>query len=130
MSAPAGAAVSSPGAIPASQSGLDPGKEDRAERGLPIIPALDGFRATAIFAIVLLHLLAVFVNPTGDAGRIFTYGPLPNAVDVLFILSGFVVFLPTVARGGDFGPVIPYAIRRGARLLPGLLARDRARRRR
>ena len=98
--------------------GLDPGKEARAAAGLPIVPALDGFRAMAIFSIVLLHLIGVFVNPGGDVARILTYGPLPNAVDILFILSGFVVFLPTVARGGEFGPVGGYAIRRAARLLP------------
>jgi peptidoglycan/LPS O-acetylase OafA/YrhL len=39
-------------------------------------------------------------------------------VDVLFIVSGFVVFLPTVAQNGKFGSVGGYAIRRGARLLP------------
>ncbi len=105
-------------ALPASQSGLDPGKEYRSRQGLPVLPALDGFRAAAIFAIVLLHLSGALINPTSAAGRVLVYGPLPNAVDVLFILSGFVVFLPTVARGGDFGPRIPYAIRRGARLLP------------
>lgn len=101
-----------------SASGLDAGKESRAAQGLPIVPALDGFRALAIFAIVFLHLISVFLNPTSSTGEILTYGPLPNAVDVLFIISGFVVFLPTVARGGDFGPVIPYAIRRAARLIP------------
>jgi peptidoglycan/LPS O-acetylase OafA/YrhL len=41
-------------------------------------------------------------------------------VNVLFIVSGFVVFLPTVARGGDLGSVSAYALRRGARLFPAL----------
>lgn len=94
---------------------IDAGKESRLAEGLPIVPALDGFRAAAIFAIVFLHLIP---TPEGSLGRILTLGPLPNAIDVLFIISGFVVFLPTVARGGEFGPLIPYAIRRGARLLP------------
>ena len=37
---------------------------------------------------------------------------------MLFIVSGFVVFLPTVARNGSFGSVSGFAIRRAARLLP------------
>ena len=37
---------------------------------------------------------------------------------MLFVISGFVVFLPTVARGGEFGSVAGYAIRRAARLVP------------
>ena len=42
----------------------------------------------------------------------------PQFVDILFVVSGFVVFLPTVAQRGNFGSVPGYAIRRGARLLP------------
>lgn len=95
--------------------GEDPGKLDRARRGIPVIPALDGFRALAIFGIVLLHTTGV---PESSGLRTLQTGTLPNMVDVLFILSGFVVFLPTVARGGEFGSVASYAIRRAARLLP------------
>ncbi len=39
-------------------------------------------------------------------------------ITILFVVSGFVVFLPTVARGGDLGSVGGYALRRAARLLP------------
>jgi peptidoglycan/LPS O-acetylase OafA/YrhL len=102
----------------AGRATLDPGKEYRAASGIPIVPALDGFRAFAIFGIVALHLIGALAYPRSDAGLILTYGPLPNLVDILFILSGFVVFLPTVARGGDFGSVGAYAMRRAARLLP------------
>jgi peptidoglycan/LPS O-acetylase OafA/YrhL len=45
-------------------------------------------------------------------------GTLGQWVDALFVISGFVVFLPTVARGGNFGSVGAYAIRRAARLVP------------
>lgn len=93
----------------------DPGKEYRAARGIPIIPALDGFRAFAILGIVTLHLSGTLTTPEI---RVLVFGTLPNMVDVLFILSGFVVFLPTVAQGGRFGSVGAYALRRGARLLP------------
>ncbi len=54
----------------------------------------------------------------GSLGAQLIWGTGPQLVDVLFIVSGFVVFLPTVARGGQFGSVGGYAIRRGARLLP------------
>ena len=36
----------------------------------------------------------------------------------LFITSGFVIFLPTAARYGDFGRLSSFAIRRAARLIP------------
>lgn len=93
----------------------DPGKQDRAAHGIPIIPALDGFRAFAILGIVALHLSGM---PGTSGLRVLVFGTLPNMVDVLFIISGFVVFLPTVAQGGRFGSVGAYALRRGARLLP------------
>jgi peptidoglycan/LPS O-acetylase OafA/YrhL len=96
----------------------DPGKQFRAAEGIPIVPAMDGFRAFAILGIVLLHLLAAYWLVLPAAVRWFAEGALPNFVDILFILSGFVVFLPTVARGGRFGRVGPYALRRIARLLP------------
>lgn len=97
---------------------IDPGKRFRREQGLPVVPVLDGFRAFAILGIVLLHLMAVYLLPLSASEEFITNGILPNLVDILFILSGFVVFLPTVARRGDFGPVSFYAIRRAARLMP------------
>ena len=97
--------------------GHDPGKEYRADSGIPIVPSMDGFRAFAIAGIVLLHLIASTGMSNDREFRIAVYGVLPSMVEVLFILSGFVVFLPTVVRG-EFGPVRPFAIRRAARLLP------------
>lgn len=98
--------------------GGDPGKEDRAVAGLPVIPALDGFRAYAILGIVLFHLLGSTALITSEASRHAIYAVLPSMVEVLFIISGFVVFLPTVARNGEFGGVRSYALRRAARLIP------------
>ena len=97
--------------------GHDPGKEYRAEQGIPIVPAMDGFRALAIAGIVLLHLIATAGMPVDSTARTAIYGILPNAVEALFILSGFVVFLPTVVRG-EFGSVGAYGVRRAARLVP------------
>jgi peptidoglycan/LPS O-acetylase OafA/YrhL len=49
----------------------------------------------------------------------FVQATIGQSIDVLFVISGFVVFLPTVARRGDFGRVGAYAIRRAARIVPG-----------
>ena len=95
----------------------DPGKEDRAATGIPVVPVMDGFRAYAILAIVLFHLAYYTSELSSPASRVLLWGTLPNLVDALFIVSGFVVFLPTVARG-RFGRVREYALRRGARLFP------------
>ena len=97
----------------------DPGKEFRSSSGLPIVPAFDGFRAFAIMGVVLLHLITIEQYAAGSSfDAALVWGFLGRAVEVLFVVSGFVVFLPTVARGGEFGPVGPYALRRAARLAP------------
>lgn len=98
----------------------DPGKERREAAGLPVVPAFDGFRAYSIMAVVALHLLLYTstLSGAGDRTLYLVQGTLGQAVDVLFIVSGFVVFLPTVARGGDFGNVGAFAVRRAARLVP------------
>ena len=47
------------------------------------------------------------------------FGTLPRVpLVILFVVSGFVLFLPTAARGGRFGDVGAYALRRAARILP------------
>lgn len=117
QSSTAGAAE--PAGLPGTH---DPGKESRARAGIPVVPSMDGFRAFAILGIVLLHLISAVIQPRGEFARTLTYGTLPYFVEVLFILSGFVVFLPTVARAGDFGDLRGYAIRRAARLLPAYWA--------
>ncbi len=85
------------------------------------MPAFDGYRAFAIMAIVLFHIIhsSGYLDRVGDSlGGQLIWGTGPQLVDVLFIVSGFVVFLPTVAQGGQFGSVRGYSIRRAARLLP------------
>ena len=99
----------------------DPGKEYRSQHGVPVVPAFDGYRAFAIMSIVLLHVITtagVTARAGGSAGGQLIWGTLPQFVDILFVVSGFVVFLPTVAAAGRFGSVGSYAIRRAARLLP------------
>lgn len=93
----------------------DPGQADRQSRGIPVVPVFDGFRALAIFGIVIFHLLPA--GPNGDSWVRFQNATFGQLIDVLFIVSGFVVFLPT-AWQGRFGSVKSYAVRRAARLLP------------
>jgi peptidoglycan/LPS O-acetylase OafA/YrhL len=99
----------------------DPGKAARAASGIPIVPVFDGFRAFAIIGVVLLHLLGVSgLVATGDTGVIarLTWATVGHAIDVLFIVSGFVVFLPMAFHRGQTGSIRSYAIRRVARLYP------------
>jgi peptidoglycan/LPS O-acetylase OafA/YrhL len=103
----------------------DPGKQSRVAAGIPVVAAFDGYRAYAILAIVLLHVLGysgVLPAAHGNWFAQLILGTFGQWVDVLFVVSGFVVFLPTVARGGEFGNVGSYAIRRAARLAPAYWA--------
>ena len=101
---------------------LDPGKEARAAGGIPIVGAFDGYRAVAIFLIALFHifLFSGVAGAVGDSpGGVAIFGTLPRVpLVILFVVSGFVLFLPTAARGGRFGDVGAYALRRAARILP------------
>jgi peptidoglycan/LPS O-acetylase OafA/YrhL len=99
----------------------DPGKEWRRGRGIPVVRAFDGYRALAVVAVVLFHVFEVcgVTHHAGDsAAGVLIWGLLPGGLYAFFIVSGFVMFLPTVARDGDFGRVGAFAIRRAARLLP------------
>lgn len=103
----------------------DPGKQRRAQVGIPVVPVFDGYRAYAVFGVVFLHILLFSgVLPLVGSGWMLAlvHGTLGQSIDVLFIVSGFVVFLPTVARAGDFGSVKAYGIRRAARLVPAYWA--------
>ena len=94
-------------------------REERGAGGKPYIPALNGFRAFAILGIVVFHVLALSAPPD-DPGRNFDYlvwGWLSGLLDTFFIVSGCVLFLPIVARGG-MGDVGDWIRKRGARLFP------------
>jgi peptidoglycan/LPS O-acetylase OafA/YrhL len=88
---------------------------------VPIVPALDGFRAYAILGVVALHLFGisgVLEATDGTAIPVVIWGVLGNVIDAFFIITAFVLFLPVVARGGELGSVGTYALGRAARLLP------------
>ena len=100
----------------------DPGKAARAASGIPVVPAFDGYRTLAIAGVVIFHVLqasgALIAEGDSLAG-LAIWGVLPaGSLITLFIVSGFVMFLPAAARGGDLGPVGAFAIRRAARLVP------------
>jgi peptidoglycan/LPS O-acetylase OafA/YrhL len=99
----------------------DPGKAWRRGHRIPVVPSFDGYRAYAILCVVLFHIFQVsgVFAATGDSALgVLSWGILPRSLDVLFIVSGFVIYLPTVVRDGDFGRVDSFAIRRAARLVP------------
>ena len=99
----------------------DPGKEWRRGHRIPVVPSFDGYRAYAIICVCLFHIFQFSgaFNATRDSAvGVLAWGILPRSLDVLFIVSGFVIYLPTVVRDGDFGPVSSFAIRRAARLVP------------
>jgi peptidoglycan/LPS O-acetylase OafA/YrhL len=83
------------------------------------IPAMDGFRAIAALAVVLYHVSYGAGRPPLDDGvirNVLLSGYM--GVDFFFVISGFLLFLPTVVSGGRFGNVRSYAVRRAARILP------------
>lgn len=99
----------------------DPGKEWRRGHRIPVVPSFDGYRAYAILCVVLFHIFqasGAFGVAGDSAVGVLSWGILPRSLDVLFIVSGFVIYLPTVVRDGDFGQVSSFAIRRAARLVP------------
>jgi peptidoglycan/LPS O-acetylase OafA/YrhL len=105
----------------ASFAVADPGKEWRRGHRIPVIPSFDGYRAWAILGVVLFHVFQVsgtFTAAGDSALGVLLLGLLPRTLDLLFIVSGFVIYLPTVVKDGDFGRVGSFAIRRAARLFP------------
>ena len=102
--------------------GSEPGGE-RTATGIPIVPALDGFRAIGIVGIVILHTfqaVGIGWEPEGNPIVQFLWACDigQTCLNALFIVSGFVIYLPIVARGGRMGSVGAFAIRRAARLFP------------
>lgn len=102
--------------------GSEPGGE-RTASGIPIVPALDGFRAVGIVGIVILHTFQAVGIGWGPDGNplvqfLWACDIGQTCLNALFIVSGFVIYLPIVARGGRMGAVGAFAIRRAARLFP------------
>jgi acetyltransferase len=80
---------------------------------------MDGFRALAILWVFLLHIWLAAGKPALGGGILHAIvGQGYLGVDVLFIVSGFVLFLPAAVNNGDLGSVRSYALRRVVRLVP------------
>ena len=91
---------------------------DEWRRSAPVyVDTFDGFRAYAILTIVVLHV-AFFAQyvPSAEVPKALLVSTF-LALDVLFFVSGFVLFLPVMLQGG-MGDLRSYAIRRVARLAP------------
>jgi peptidoglycan/LPS O-acetylase OafA/YrhL len=85
----------------------------------PRFPLLDGMRAIAVFAVLILHV-GVF-GQVGDstAGKLVLH--LNVGVTIFFLISGFLLYRPFIAHrtGGAAAPVVAdYAKRRLLRILP------------
>ncbi len=85
-----------------------------------VVPSIDGFRGLAVLWIVVGHCwFDLGQRIRFDSGpflyllRSFQFG-----VDVLFLVSGFVLFLPVVTGTGSIGDKRSYALRRIARIVP------------
>jgi peptidoglycan/LPS O-acetylase OafA/YrhL len=89
----------------------------RVDERTPYPRVFDGYRGLVILCIVLLHLM-------GTAGWVPRSHFLAAirmssffSIEFLFVVSGFLLFLPVAAKGG-FGSVRTYAIKRAARIMP------------
>lgn len=83
------------------------------------VPALDGFRAWAALLIVTYHCWVSAFSPAfaiTELQSLLASGYV--ALPFFFVISGFVLFLPTCRNGGDFGSKRAYAIKRVARIVP------------
>jgi peptidoglycan/LPS O-acetylase OafA/YrhL len=83
------------------------------------VPAADGFRGIAAVGVVADHCLLATGEPRLHSHflRALILGSYMS-LDVFFVLSGFLLFLPVAAAAGKFGSVKAYALRRAARILP------------
>ena len=99
----------------------DQGAGVRPVRGSERVRALNGFRAFAIFGVVAIHLIGVsgfFIAHPDSEASVVIWSIFGNTIDAFFIISGFVLFLPVIRRGGEFGDKWAFWVGRGARLLP------------
>lgn len=84
------------------------------------VPSVDGFRGLAVLWIVVFHCCAAIgklVPLQRGASRNFLLSGY-FGVDALFIISGFVLFLPVVLSSGALGDRRDYFKRRWARIVP------------
>ncbi|MDQ2700671.1 MAG: acyltransferase [Actinomycetota bacterium] len=85
------------------------------------VASLDGLRVFALVGVVVFHLFGIsgMVTAGGDSPREWVLWTIfGNTLDVFFILSGFVLFLPVIRRGGKVGSKPVWYLKRFARIQP------------
>ena len=88
------------------------------------LPGVDALRGLAALSVILYHADTRFPFPGTRLGQYLTQrnaGPPLTAVVLFFLISGFVLYRPFVAArldGRPLPPLLPYAIRRVARIVP------------
>lgn len=85
------------------------------------IGPLDGLRALALGGVVIFHLFGIagVLTAGGDSlHERLIWTIFGNTLDIFFILSGFVLFLPVLNRGGDMGRISEFYLRRLSRIQP------------
>jgi len=78
---------------------------------------LDGIRGFVVLSIVVAHIFAVSSWVPAREDLVGLRLSMYFSVDFLFVVSGFVMLLPAVARG-SLGSVRSYAMRRVGKLVP------------
>lgn len=87
-------------------------------------PTFEGLRALAALGVLVFHaagFTGVTVGPDAGGGASEWLNHLSVGVSVFFVLSGFLLFRPLVEahlRGVPGPPVVPYLVRRAARIYP------------
>jgi peptidoglycan/LPS O-acetylase OafA/YrhL len=86
------------------------------------IGSVDGFRGFAALTVLGVHVWYGAGRPIHGSyiGEVVATHVSAGfiGVDFFFVISGFVLFLPTCLNGGRFGSVRSYAVRRTARIVP------------
>src|SRR5919108_4947140 len=94
-------------------------QEDSPKRIVGVVPALDGFRGLAVLWIVVGHCWNEVGRPPLDRGVGLNVLTSSYAgLDLLFIVSGFVLFPPAALNNGSLGDLPSYFRRRFARIVP------------
>ena len=98
----------SPDTAPGS-TGAPPPPAHRPAAGLlqaGRVPSMDGFRALAVLWVFLVHAWILSGRGPIDHGLLRTLAAEGYlGMDVLFIVSGFVLFLPAAMNGGSIGSI-------------------------
>lgn len=98
----------------------DGATEAAAEARTPYLAIFEGYRGLAVFAVVVAHLTAsVTWEPTSGFLLALRYSAFLTP-EFLFVVSGFLLFLPIAAKGG-LPSKLAFAVRRAGRILPAYM---------